>query len=60
MTVINPYMEVIQILGETLEVFNFIFRFILIIFILMIRFDDDHIIPAFGFGDTYTQFFYDY
>ncbi|KAA6397678.1 MAG: putative E3 ubiquitin-protein ligase RGLG4 [Streblomastix strix] len=37
-TVINPYMEVIQILGETLE-----------------PFDDDHIIPTFGFGDMQTS-----
>ncbi|KAK2948145.1 putative E3 ubiquitin-protein ligase RGLG4 [Blattamonas nauphoetae] len=36
-TIVNPYMEVIQILGETLE-----------------PFDDDHIIPTFGFGDVYT------
>ncbi|KAK2947179.1 putative Mitogen-activated protein kinase [Blattamonas nauphoetae] len=36
-TVSNPYTEVIQILGETLE-----------------PFDDDHIIPTFGFGDAYT------
>ncbi|KAK2961276.1 putative Periodic tryptophan protein 2 like protein [Blattamonas nauphoetae] len=34
---VNPYMEVIEILGKTLE-----------------DFDDDHIIPTFGFGDVYT------
>ncbi|KAA6363469.1 MAG: putative Copine family protein 2, partial [Streblomastix strix] len=37
-TVINPYMEVIHLLGETLE-----------------PFDDDHIIPTFGFGDMQTS-----
>lgn len=33
----NPYMEVISIMGKTLEAF-----------------DDDKIIPTFGFGDVYT------
>ncbi|KAH7826672.1 putative E3 ubiquitin-protein ligase RGLG2 [Monocercomonoides exilis] len=47
-TVKNPYMEAIEIIGETLEVF-----------------DDDHLIPAFIFGDaissdrTVTPFFPD-
>ncbi|KAH7819493.1 putative E3 ubiquitin-protein ligase RGLG2 [Monocercomonoides exilis] len=34
----NPYMQVIRLIGETLE-----------------PFDDDHIIPSFGFGDIYTS-----
>ncbi|KAH7822989.1 putative copine family protein 1 [Monocercomonoides exilis] len=38
MTVKNPYVEVIEILGETME-----------------DFDDDHIIPTYGFGDSYTS-----
>lgn len=37
LTVKNPYCEVVEILGETLE-----------------PFDDDHIIPTFGFGDSFT------
>jgi len=35
---LNPYQEVIQIMGKTLEVF-----------------DDDKLIPVFGFGDTLTK-----
>ena len=54
-------MEVIEILGQTLEDFDGLANFCALILIIMIPYEDDHSIPTFGFGDVYTRlllFFY--